>query len=312
MVEFNNSYSLGQEYVNNYVRNIEELRKTIENSLLYIVSYFVERGESEDSIVIPAGILANNKSYLQELGKKYFKRNFDFRVDKNDTLAVYSVLSNLIHHSKKLCQYDYCELVDFMTDKPEYFTDVSIPLKIISNTDSNIKEYYKMIPASMQKGLQKSVRIVDSHKPSTIDRVVQNKFISPVHLYADVLSNIKKGIDFESLKLYDYLCEQDKPQICSNKLLAIFEELKYLCEQEYTKTLLRTVVSSVNDISDLTREEVFIDELASNIHRGMDTKKLLSLDLQKFLNHPEGKDLSDGLDNGFYPELRALIYTCLK
>ncbi|GEM_PF-4440732 len=308
MVDFNNSYLLGQEYINTYVRNIEKLRKTIENSLLYVVSYFVEHSESIDEKIMSVGILVDNKSYLQELGQKYFKRNFDFQANNIETLKVYGVLSNLIHHSKKLCQYDYCELVDFMKNKPEYFKDITWPDNVISNINSNIKEYHKTPLLLIQKDSVKPCRISTDLKPTNIDTIIHNKFLSPVHLYADTLSNIKKAIDFESLKFYDYLCEQDIPRIHSNKLLSIIDDLKDLCEHEYTKNILSISVSPVNSASQLTHKEIFIDELASNIHRGMDTKNLLALDLQKFLKHSEGKELSEGIKKGFYPELRTLIY----
>lgn len=338
MVKFNNNYILGQEYVNNYVRHIEELRKNIENSLLPMVSFLIEKDYSKTHKKIPAGILVGEKKYLQDIGKKYFNRDFDFVVSENETLQVYHVLSKLIHSSKKLCQYDYCELVDFIIDRPEYFAEVIFPDNIITNTELNIKEYNKELPTLLNKKdlLKKEFSdttkthkelsdIVDSNSKiissnniinnamnnTIITNSINNKFLTPAHLYAQVLSNIKRSIDFESLKLYDYLCELSKNEssVHSNKLLLVYDDLKKLSEQEYTKIYSNLVVYPSNDILDLSREEVFIDELASNIARGMNAKKLLALDLKDFLEHVEGKELKDGLDKGFYPELRALIYT---
>ncbi|MGV8086951.1 MAG: hypothetical protein ACP5N1_04940 [Candidatus Woesearchaeota archaeon] len=339
MVEFNNSYLLGQEYVNNYVRHIEELRKNIENSLLPIVSFLIEKDYSKTHKKLPAGALAGEKKYLQDIGKKYFNRDFDFLVSENENLHIYHVLSKLIHSSKKLCQYDYCELVDFIIDRPEYFTEVVFPDNIITNTALNIREYNKELPTLLNKKdlLKKessdttkthkelsdivdsdskiisSNNIITNAMNNTIiaTNSINNKFLTPVHLYAQVLNNIKRSIDFESLKLYDYLCELSKNEssVHSNKLLLVYDDLKKLSEQEYTKIYSNIIVYPSNDVLELSREEVFIDELASNIARGMNTKELLALDLRNFLENNEGKELNEGLEKGFYPELRALIYT---
>jgi hypothetical protein len=317
MVQQNNSYSgLGQSCIDAYIRNVEELRRGIENSLLPIVGFFVANSESQSNPVLPLGIMADNKDYLKSLGKKYFKRDFDFTSSDTERLKVYDILSNLIYRSRKTYQYAYCDLMDILFLKPKLFEDVVLPAHVIYNSKINVGEYNHKLPKSIEEivipkelsEIKPSIVSTNMLTKPVFDVAIHNKFPTPAHLYSYVLSDIKKSIDFEILKLYDYLCENDDMIIHSNKMLKIYEELKYIGEIEYTKVPFKTTVLPANNILEMSLNDICLDELSANIARGIDAKTILAMDLVMFMNHPEGRELKNIFHKGYYPELQALVH----
>jgi len=337
MVKQNNSYSgLGQSCIDAYIRNIEEFRRGIENSLLPVVSFFVANSESNNGlddnqnanskspIIMPVSVLADNKKYLQSLGQKYFKRDFDFIASDTERLKVYDVISNVIHRSRKAYQYAYCDLMDILFKKPDLFGDIKIPAHVIINARENVIEYNHRLPNFMEEDIAKQEVTSNINKlsntisnnvasnnmltKSVFDVAIHNKFPTPAHLYAYILSDVKKSIDFEILKLYDYLCENSNLTIRSNKLIKIYEELKYIGEVEYTKVPFNATVLPANNLSEMNLDDICLDELSANIARGIDAKTILADDLVRFMNHPEGRELKNVFHKGYYPELQALVH----
>ncbi len=337
MVKQNNSYSgIGinnQTYVDAYIRNVEEFRRSIENSLLPIVSFFIAKNEQlepKSKLIMPVSVLADNKRYLQSLGKEYFKRDFDFIASDTERLKIYDVISNVIYRVKKTYQYGYCDFMDALFKYPELLNYITLPAHIVRNAKRNVVDYNHALPKIIEDAPniypheEKKVNFTKSASTSStlfdkvssdgmltkpvFDVAVHNKFPTPIHLYAYVLSDIKKSVDFEILKLYDYLCENENLTIHSNKLIKIYEELKYIGEVEYTKVPFKTKVLPANDLTKMTVEDICLDELSANISRGIDAKVLLGKDLIAFMNHPEGKELQEVFGKGYYPELQALVH----
>ncbi|MBN2881247.1 hypothetical protein JXM83_04300 [Candidatus Woesearchaeota archaeon] len=302
MVEINNSYNISKnKLVNSYIRNVDEYRKSVENALLPVISFFVMKNELGEEVVnLPSKIFNDQINYIKRLSLRYHKRNFEFALNPNNTESVYDYITRMIRHSKKGYQYSLCDLFDFMIKEPEQFSNVELPANLVAIAHEETKEFNHIIPSNINPIVNKQT-IYSSHNYIKSNFV---KYKTPEQLYAFVLSNVKRGIDFEILKMYDFLLENKFDEIRSDKLLDIENRFRQISETEYTKQGLEFKLKPGIDKKE---SDIWIDEWASNIRRGIETQDSLAKDFIDFIFSSEGTSTRNNFKQGSYPELIALV-----
>lgn len=312
MVYINNGFANNNQVVDWYFRNLEEYRSGVENTFLPVLSYFIFYSENYNgSILLPSKLLEDQREYLKDLWEKYYQRNFSFRVDDQNINPAFDQISKLIRHTKKWFKYSYCDFLDFIIQYPELFQDVKIPYNVAKRALEETKEFNHIATQRLQDIVKFSSKntfqapINDIQKNTTVP--TYKKYLTPFQLYMFVLSNVKRALDFEILKLYDYLAECPRKNIFSNKLLEIESELIEAGQWEYTKFAYTTKVCACQVDQRISDHDIWIDQWSANIRRVIDTQKLITSDLIEYLRHPSNKANIPFIRSGCYPEIVSLL-----
>jgi hypothetical protein len=305
MVKANNSLA-GTNNVSefdDYFRNIHEFRSSVEVSLLSVLNYLISRYETNNKPVkIPGTILESEREYLNYLKEKYHKRTFDFELDENTNQNAFDTLTKLIRRSRKCNDYSTLDSTDFSVKYPQYFNDIIIPInvkKAIQKTNHAYRN--KGSSVFLDNLVEKEPIQLHETKPISI----LEKYQSPFLLYTTVLSEIKKqAIDFEFLKMYDYLLETDQKQIYSNKLKEIEPTLQVIGKQEYFKNDYDV---NIHPLKKPQQIDVVIDEWASNLRRIVDLQEGLASDLVSYLQKPDNPNHIGQYKSGLFLQLIPLV-----
>ncbi len=317
MVKNNNAFSgmNKSSVVDAYLRNIHELRVWTDIAFLPVIGYFVHQTESKgDKITLPSKTFEDNKKYLESLGCKYLKRNFRFEVDQKSEEKVYDAISSMIRHTRKEVDYSALDTLDYFIEYPELTKDLNLHPNIVRNIIETSERYHHKTTEQIDKifeDFEKSELNKEPERKELSPRrsnINFNKFTEPFQLYAYVLSDVKKTIDFEMLKLYDFLAESGYKQIRSNKLIEVENSLVELGETEYFKVPYFLEILPQKEGDKLEADEIALDIWASNVRRTIDLKKILAHEFVEYISQEENKSHLRAFQKGYYPELFSLIY----
>jgi len=293
-----------------YLRNLNELRIRMEVDVLPVLGHFIANSEAsglENKVIIPSRIIESERNYLHYLKEQYFKRDFDFIVDPGFPEKSYDVLTKLIRKSRKVVAYCQLDIYDFMTEHPEVFENVVLPpnVAISVNHTGEIYHHDRIDPQHLESIVESCPKIDPSF--SNEEALPQiNKYRQAFQLYFSVLSDVKRTCDFEILKMHDFLVEHGKEEVRSTKLLEIFDDVRILGEREYYKQRFATEVKPFDGAYKPTKEDLILDEWASNLRRIIALKNSLTTDLIDYLfDAPEEETFV--YRTGSYPELSSLI-----
>lgn len=318
MVLVNNSYAgVNNPFVDAYIRNLNEYRISIELAILPILNDLITNTE-RDAIKIPAKILESERKFLKHIAEKYHKRKFDFIVDIKTNTKIYDALTKLIRISHKSCYFCVLDFLDIAEEEPRLLKKIKIPDNLIIS----IEETREIYPRSLPKVIRNINKINKINLIRTKDykRIFDVKSLkkcpNEFELYIEILANIKKAIDFEILKLYDFLLETKLKQIHSNKLLEVYQEVLWLGEIEYYKKSIGKInILPLRKVGEgkYSSKDIILDEWCSNIRRAVELKKELALDLVKLMLDKEFKTEKRIYQLGGYsPEIYGLLYWFFK
>lgn len=312
MVLKNNSFR-GIHYpeMDAYLRNLNDFRAGVDVSLLPIIGHFVANSEGQEEegskILIPSGIIESERGYLQYLKDQYYKRDFEFVVDPENPIRAYDTLTKLIRRSRQAVSYSLLDVYDFMAEQPGVFMGVKLPPNVAITIDENGTHYnHDKINPEYLEGIIDTCPNIDPHFIPDGAQPQIKKYQFPFQLYFSVLGDVKRIIDFELLKMYDYLVEHGEEDLHSTKLVEVFDNVSALGEREYYKQRIGTRVKPFGPDQELTQQDLVLDEWASNLRRIVDLKEALTGDLIEYLNNaPKEERLI--YRTGAYPELFSLI-----
>ncbi len=317
MVRANNSYDgTNTPEMDAYLRNLNDFRVAVELSFLPIISHFVVIGEStHQKVILPSRIFEDQRDYLEQLGIKYHKRVFDFEISLEEPLEAYDALTKLVRHSRKGMEYSLLDLTDFILDHLEVFADVRIHPNIARPVIEAARKYHNKTAPILESALKNMVTEPNAahpeeHKSKTLTAF--RKFSSPFQLYAFVLGNVKKAIDFDVLKLYDFLLEQDITEIRSNKFLEIEYDLVEMGQAEYAKEGYNVNVLPLVQDNGTTHTDIILDQWSANLRRTLDLRSILAKDFTDYLRSEQAQEDRRLFRTGAYPELSALVHHFYK
>ena len=307
MVRANNSYDgINESPMDDYIRNLNDSRVGIELSFLPVIDYFVcESESSEEKVLLPSKIFEDQRDYLRELGMKYHNRGFDFMINPEDSFEVYDNLTKLIRKSRKTVEYCLLDSIEFMTLREDLFERVNIPRNVALSIAAIHSDYPALkFPKNIKNVLSTENFDFPSLKKSENKNHQKgfNKFKTPFNLYSYVLSDVKRTIDFEALKVYDFLLETNLERIRSNKLIEIGDRLRDLGESEYCKKSYDVYLEPLRLGG--TEKDIIIDEWSSNIRRLFELKDSVAKDFIDFLEKNDDERIL--FESGVYPELLGL------
>jgi hypothetical protein len=305
MVERNNNFSgLNSEEIDAYIRNFKEFGAEIEVSLLPILDYL------SDESSVSSKILEGEIEYLNKLSDHYQKNSLDLEINSDpEENEIYDTITKLIRKSRKAVEYSFLDNIEFMSESPELFEKVELPRNVALCINEVAGEYSHQLPDEISEKVEVSERSVEL-TGETEDKVSRNKFSkypSPFHVYIDVLGNVKKSVDFEILKMYDFLCEHDLKEIKSNKLMEIEDEVNFTGNVEYRKRPHSVEISSHKNSEEISNSDLIMNEWASNLRRGVELKENISWDLVNYLMDSGEESEKKLIKSGVYPEVNALL-----
>lgn len=290
MVGINNGFEYTESFLfDSYLRNIFECRNSSQTSLLPITNYLAGLIEQTQGTTaqLPHCILGSERAYLEYLRTKYHKRPISFSVtnrrdSSSDTL---DTITKLIRKTRKYTDYAVLDITDLLEEHPE-FSSNALPPSFV-RTIAEVGEYYhhqipdvfshntQTDPKEKSSGLlKKALSYSQKHpaqKVSAIDDVYRT-------MYFEVK---KHAIDFEVLKLYDFLYETDEPEIASDKLLEIEPDLTGIAQTEYAKRPFTTTITPSSDKHNQAPDALIIDEWASNIRKALELRESIASDYQQ-------------------------------
>lgn len=317
MVRVNNSYDgTNTPEMDAYLRNLNDFRVAVELSFLPIISHFVVIGESaHQRVLLPSRIFEDQREYLEHLGIKYHKREFDFEISPEEPVEAYDALTRLVRHSRKGMEYSLLDFTDFILEHPEVFADVRIHLNIAKPAIEAARKYHHETSLILESALKDMVpkpnaAHPEEHKSKTLTAF--RKFSSPFQLYAFVLSSVKRAIDFEALKLYDFFLDQGITEVRSNKLLEIKSGLAELAQAEYAKRRCDVHVLPLAQDAETGHTELIVDQWAANLRRAFDLRKVLANDFTDYLQSGQAQEDRCLFRTGAFPELVALVHYFYK
>jgi hypothetical protein len=314
MTAINSSFSgVNAPVADAYLRNLHEFRVNAEVALLPVINYLVAQTE-DGRKRLPAQLLEHQKPYLEALARRYHKREFRFLGDEEPEDPAYRALAQLLHKTKKTVSYCLNDLYDLMHESGLALHDLKVHDNILLLTKEVAQTYHKRIPPVIASRLEElsSPRQGAGHcegtaAPSSPSTRACEKFATPFQLYAAILGSVKRTIDFEALKLYDFLLETDQEVLRSDALLEIAPSVRKLGEGEYVKRPFIRRMAPLGEkdyLSPEGRERVFLEEWGSNIRRALELKTLLAYDLLAYLKEDTLRKPGRLLLAGHYPELR--------
>jgi hypothetical protein len=311
MVRLNNSYrGANSPNMDAYLRNLNDLRVGIEVNVLPVLGHFIANSEASDlegKVLVPSKIIESERKYLEHLRQQYFKRDFDFVADPDSSQKSYDVLTKLIRQTRQATSYCQLDIYDFMVEHPKVFEGVELPpnVAISVNETGEIYHHDKIDPQYLESIIEAHPRIdplfsADSALPQI------RKYRHPFQLYFSILGDVKRTLDFELLKMYDFLVEQGKEEVRSTKLLEILDCVRTLGEREYYKQRFAVKVKPFGRDYEPDNEDLVLDEWASNLRRVITLKDGLTTDFIDYLSEAPEEEIFI-YRSGSYPELFSLI-----
>jgi hypothetical protein len=260
MVSANNCLTENTAVLDGYLRSLHDFRVGTETALLPVIDYFISLGSS----TVDSGLLTAEQTYLENLARKYYKRPFSITLRETDQ-SIVDALTKLIRKSRHAVEYSLSDAADFLAEQQAYLADV--PLRIAEAVQAiAVVKHHKQIdlPAA-----QKTVTYA-------ADTAVTPflKYETAEQLYVSVLSNVKRAIDFDVLRLYDFLLES--PTAYSTKVLECKNDLISLATQEYGKQVLG---NSIHPSTDPCHR--VLDEWGSHTRRILELRYALKEDVKK-------------------------------
>lgn len=286
MVVINNGFSgVNDPATDAYIRNLNDFRVGVELSLLPILNYLIAKPE----FTIPSALFKKEEEYLKFLASRYYKQSFKLQFGESDDL-VFRLLISAIEKSRKKVSYSLNDLLDLVHMYGDELTQTRFHKNVVLTTIVASEKFYKKIPSRFDEQIDLKISPLKEEKPSYD---LKTKFKSPLQLYGQVLYELFRTIDFELLKLYDFLFEFGYPVIRSSALLEIIDDVIELGQSEYAKKGLfydgKLIKNNKNSISILPFDEFtisdrMIEEWCSNLRRALELKVLLTKDLEKARN----------------------------
>ncbi|MCA9478160.1 MAG: hypothetical protein KC535_03370 [Nanoarchaeota archaeon] len=283
MVVLNNGFSgVNDPATDAYVRNLHDFRVGVELAVLPILNYLI----SKPKFVLPSALFEKEREYLEFLAKRYHKQPLQFTTSDADEL-IFRLLVSAIEKSRKKVSYCLNDLLDLVHMHGDNLTQTRFHKNIVLTSLVASEKFYKLIPGRFQKEIDLETDELVPVKPTYAPKL---RFKSPLELYGQVMYELFRTIDFELLKLYDFLFEFGYREIRSSALLEIIDEVLRLGQEQYTKVGIhydgKTIRRDDDSISilpstDQTLQDLMIEEWCSNLRRALELKDLLEKDVRK-------------------------------
>ncbi len=295
MVGINNSLAYTEYPVlDSYLGNLFECRTNSQTALLPIIDYLVGTKEQtqKGDVSLPHCILGSERSYLDYLQRKYHKRPLSFSVSniRNQDSAILDAITKLIRKTRKYSDDAVLGLSDLFENRPE-LEDYILMTPFKKTITEVAEQYHHTTPQSLllqpsvseentkgllKKALPYSLQTLDQ-QPSDIENIYTTMYAS-IKTYA---------IDFEVLKLYDFLCETDEQQYKSNNLVEIEPSLIAIGQRDYAKLPFTTAIVPSSDKDEQQTDHIIIDEWASTIRKALELRESIASDYhQLYSTHP--------------------------
>lgn len=302
VVRINNGLDgLNSRVLDAYLRNVHDSSASIEVQLLDVLNHLISETERDGAVVV-SPLLKSREGFLEELRTRYHKR--PFHLDAGTPDPVYDRIGRMVRFSEKMLAYNLSDVHDFMIDHPEVLLHANIHPNILLRVGGAIEKFHKR--PIKQIPLQKEVPI-QTKRPPVHDALNRfPKYNESFALYTAVASNIKRlAVDFEILKLYDFLQEEQPPDVQSPSLFEVYPAVQMIGEAEYCKQAIDLAVDGGETPQD--EFDIVIEEWSSNIRRGIQLRKAIGEDFVSYLNrHASERDLIL-YRSGAYPELTILV-----
>jgi hypothetical protein len=293
MVQLNNTFENYDRVLSEYLRGIHEFRVGIELSLLPLVAYLQQYNSKDYKH------LGKEIEYIDFLSKLYHKVSLELKVpDEKEFIYI----RRLIYQSKKTISYSYNDINDLLSSK---LVDITIPSNIAYIAFKSTKHYFKEVPREIENSYDESIVTLKKYSHDKDQVKLIKKYSTPIMLYFDIVSNMKKAIDFSIMKMYDYLYEsQDK--IRCYAFIDVVEEMMEVSVQEYGKIPIKI---NYEYAKPETYKDIIFEEWASNIRRALNLKQQVASYLIKYLSSMEKEQM---ITYKYNPEVSMLVKLFFK
>ncbi|HYD03129.1 MAG TPA: hypothetical protein VEC16_02415 [Alphaproteobacteria bacterium] len=293
MVQLNNTFDNYDRVLGEYLRGLHEFRVGIELSLLPLVAYLQQYDGKDHKH------LGKEIEYVDMLSKIYHKISVKLKVPDNKEFIY---IRRIIYQAKKTVSYSYNDINDLLSSK---LVDIKVPSNISYIAFRSTKHYFKEVPSEVSESYDESVVMLKKYAHESLGSSLMKKYSTPIILYFDILSNMKKAIDFAAMKMYDYLYENPKLVKCY-AFIDVQDEMMEVCTQEYGKIPLKIQYEYAKP---QTERDIIFEEWASNIRRAFNLKAQITSYLIKYLSSMEREQM---ITYKYNPEVSMLVKLFFK